>query len=697
MSTKAKLYLFDREFTILYFTSGMYTPTDYRGKPWGTPNGGLISVVIPCPQKPSEFLDAMLHDQMVSGKIQFWKWDGIHVDAALEFANAHIVNRETVFYSDRARYNYTMRVVISPGIQRYRGTTFEKSWNPSNPFVESTAPVLTRESLQPQITRIAWVNADEQQEDITEIGSNQNASLVAEINNPQGTTVTVTIEKEDGTEFEKGKKQLSFTETISDDGQVEISPFEIKEAWEAYKTADVDKLIAKVAHNGVSKKSAALKLIPKPKATLHFRPHSGWSGEFGFDWMRIEDTSIDGDVDYEQNVGEYGTVYATKPTAVFTPKDYNLLEDEYNPTHINNRTDAAGNPIQYYTPSLTIYRAPNVTTPPYAELELLTEVDVAPDELYIEFPKKYFDIAGAVDDPNDINIRHYKLATAMKGVTTAGNLNKTNIQLQCIHTLAKDETIKVWAARKKADGTLDTPILSGMLTVKANNKINRRISKIVFVNVKTNINGNSPSGLDGINATDKITQENYLTPFLKQALVKPEVENQDLDLYDTTLPAVQTLNTDYTLPRGNNKIFNKYRNGGGISLVEFLTQQFNAIPSNTKYANYFKVFFLAEPGARISRMRIVGLGGHANGIPSKECVMYANPMPFFVAHELMHCMGLYHSFDNKGKHTFKIGQTENIMDYSHVTTYATPNGTLTQISTWQWQWDILKNSNENET
>ena len=194
--------------------------------------------------------------------------------------------------------------MISPGIQRYHGTIFEKSWNPSNPFVENTTPVLTRESLQPQITRIAWVNADEQQEDITEIGSTQNASLVAEINNPQGTTVTVTIEKEDSTEFEKGKKQLSFTETISDDGQVEISPFEIKEAWEAFKTADVDKLIAKVAHHGVSKKSAALKLIPKPKVITYFRPNDTWKGEFGFDWIRMNDTKLFGDNKYENIVSK---------------------------------------------------------------------------------------------------------------------------------------------------------------------------------------------------------------------------------------------------------------------------------------------------------------------------------------------------------------------------------------------------------
>jgi len=93
--------------------------------------------------------------------------------------------------------------------------------------------------------------------------------------------------------------------------------------------------------------------------------------------------------------------------------------------------------------------------------------------------------------------------------------------------------------------------------------------------------------------------------------------------------------------------------------------------------------------------KIQALGGEANGINSKECIMYSDPQEFYVAHELMHCMGLYHSFDNSGLHTFKIGQTENIMDYSHLKQFAGPK-TLTQMSTWKWQWKILKNSNSKE-
>ncbi len=696
MSFKATLFIFDKEYPLLQLDYSLNKSVDATGRPNSRVFGGKINVTTNATKDDSGIEGAMISPtQKVEGKIVVYKRDGMQKNFEIKFANTYVAFLKYRF-NHQSTENLLMDITFSALIMEIRNSTYESPVNPNNPFTKETVPVTVRETPQTQITKISWVNADDQEEDIEEIGVTQKVSLLAEINNPEGSTVNITIEKEGGTEFESGKKQLSFTESITEDGLVEISPFEIKEQWEEFKTADIDNLIAKVEHNGVSKKSSVLQILPKPKATLHFRPHSGWSGEFGFDWMRKEDTSIDGDVDYEQNVGEYGPTYATQPSAVFTPKDYPVLENEYNPTNINNRKDSAGNPIQYYTPWLTIYRKPNVATPPYAELELLTEVDVQPDELYIEFTKKYFDITGAIDDPNDVTLKHYKLAAAMKGVTTSGNLNKTTIQLKCINTLSKDETIKVWAAKKKANGTLDTPVLSGQLKVRANNKINRRVSKIVFVNVITDIN-NTGSAVNGINAANLTTQQNFLTPFLKQALIKPDVKSDKLELFNSSKPEVQTLNTDYTLPNGNNKIFHKYSNSGGQSLVNFLTQEFNAIPANVQYANYYKVFFLGEAGGRMNGRNIVGLGGHANGIPSKECVMYSNPMPFFVAHELMHCMGLYHSFDNNGTHTFKIGQTENIMDYSHVRSYAQPNGTLTQISTWKWQWEILKNSNENET
>ena len=693
---KAILHVDDLSVNVLSYEFGFKKITDEKYQPYpGAQFKGLVVKVegtanniwwehaiadhMPIPKVTIELQPAVLGQQKTT----------YH-----HFYDCHITSYKSKFSSGTKQPYYEMFLITSQGFESTASVAVYQT-KLRKTFDRNVTP-LTRESYTPEITEISWENHSTKETDIGSINYTDKASLIARINNPQGNTAKISITKKDGSAFTEGQYQLEFTEAIANDGSITLTPLEIKEEWEAFKTTDIDELVAKIEHGGTSKKSKLLQVIPQPKATLHFRPHSGWNGEFGFDWLREEDTSIDGDVDYETIVGAYGPLYATNPNAVFTPKDYPALENEYNPTNINNRKDASGNPISYYTPWLSIYRAPNTATPPYAELELLTEVDVKPDELYIEFPKKYFNIAGAVNAPNDTTLKHYKLAPAMQTVTASGNFNKSNIKLECLHTLDTDQTLNVWVAKKKPDGSLDTPILSGMLKVRANSKKDRRVSNIVFVNVKTKINR---SLKEGINAANKTTQENYLSPFLKQALVKAQVENEDLELYDPALPDTQTLNTDYTLlePVSGNNIFNKYSNSGGQSLVNFLAQQFNAKPAFAKYSKHYKVFFLGEAGGRMSNGRIKGLGGHANGINSKECVMYSNPMPFFVAHELMHCMGLHHSFDNNSLHTFKIGQTENIMDYSHVPTYATPNGTLTQISTWKWQWDILKNSNEKET
>lgn len=54
-------------------------------------------------------------------------------------------------------------------------------------------------------------------------------------------------------------------------------------------------------------------------------------------------------------------------------------------------------------------------------------------------------------------------------------------------------------------------------------------------------------------------------------------------------------------------------------------------------------------------------------------------------HELLHAIGLYHTFDNDSSITFKKFNTDNIMDY-----YSTVTAIIAK-QTYKWQWEILKN------
>lgn len=230
MGAKAKLYLLDQELDILFFNSGLYVPTDYQGKPWGTPDGGMISVVIPSPPKTNAFLENLLDDRMVKGSIKFYKWDGIHPEAELEFANAYIVEYGKDFHNTSVNY-YHMTLSISPGIQRYRGTIYERSWNPDNPFIADDTPVLTREDKEPRFLSITYF--DENNNEINESRFTNTAKIkVATADIDEGESVEIILERENSKEMQQGKQNITFSGIVDDEGYATLEQLELKRDWE---------------------------------------------------------------------------------------------------------------------------------------------------------------------------------------------------------------------------------------------------------------------------------------------------------------------------------------------------------------------------------------------------------------------------------------------------------------------------------
>jgi len=56
------------------------------------------------------------------------------------------------------------------------------------------------------------------------------------------------------------------------------------------------------------------------------------------------------------------------------------------------------------------------------------------------------------------------------------------------------------------------------------------------------------------------------------------------------------------------------------------------------------------------------LAGNAKGFNSSSAVIFGGKIDTTAIHELLHCLGLEHSFDNKD-YNFKQKATKNIMDY----------------------------------
>ena len=130
----------------------------------------------------------------------------------------------------------------------------------------------------------------------------------------------------------------------------------------------------------------------------------------------------------------------------------------------------------------------------------------------------------------------------------------------------------------------------------------------------------------------------------------------------------------------------------GTKIHSFLEKRFES--ENPSFSTWFKIFIFEENGGYFFNSKYTGLDGQAagigksNGNKSRSVIVFKDPAQSTTPHELLHSMGLYHTFDNNGEYTFTIGQTDNIMDYSDIPDYSSPP--KDQICTWRWQWDAIR-------
>ena len=100
---------------------------------------------------------------------------------------------------------------------------------------------------------------------------------------------------------------------------------------------------------------------------------------------------------------------------------------------------------------------------------------------------------------------------------------------------------------------------------------------------------------------------------------------------------------------------------------------------DSQYSKYMKVFFIDDVAW--------GLYGKTYdiGVEKKSVIVLTSGFnDSTLAHEALHAMNLYHTFDNDSKFTFLNFETDNVMDYSDI-----ENRKFPVISTYVWQWKIL--------
>ncbi|MFL0062336.1 zinc metalloprotease, partial [Tenacibaculum maritimum] len=543
-------------------------------------------------------------------------------------------------------------VVFSAAIQYYKDTFYIKSWQ-ENWKLPSKYKHQVTENLTPRISFIDWI--DQEKQIINDTTYNAEVGLKISLSNPNGGKLTLNIKKKDDSKFDDNTQEISLEESVVGD-TIFVKNIAIKEHWQDFKNVDFDELLVTAEYNGNIKKSKPLKIVPSPKLIVEFRPFKGWKGQFGFDWIRKNDTSLFGDNKYEDIVSKQYT--DSKHTKLekdsnkykgYFKKDTKQFEDlkkKYKSFTLPwSKKDKKGKqiPEDYKLPWMSLLNGEE------AELNIIATIEEQAD--YIEFEtNNNFTIT-----PNKIDVK------GKKGIKYKDSIT---VKIKCKKEFSNDQTLTIKAFKKGVSNAIEV----GKIQVWANDKTKQKEKKVVFVQLKT-----PPISSKFELASNASSEKTRINNYLKQALISL---HKDSDIVTLDL----TTDKDFLKFVTKSKTVNYTNKKDKVQLHDFLKAKLK-IDFKDKYKDYFKAFYFAEGGGDTG-----GLSGYSQ--PGKEyVVVFSSANDQTASHEFLHALNLAHSFANSeassnAEFTYKYKQTENLLDYSHHI-FGHKND---RCSLWYWQW-----------
>ncbi|QNK62210.1 hypothetical protein H7F33_16945 [Pedobacter sp. PAMC26386] len=448
----------------------------------------------------------------------------------------------------------------------------------------------------------------------------------------------------------------------------------------------------------------------KSKCIAHIRPTRSWKGSFGFDWFRLGDTRLDGDVLYDDLIGRY---YTKDPAAAdtqtntdsnswtkFFQKDpqpqafraddrLNRLKSLYGWFNYSIKKDSSGKPVvlPYYFPRLALFAqkidgaTKKIVESGTAELVLQVEFEkVAGKE--VKPIRLQFEMDGQLMDD-----KHPLVSVDPAKIETKNIGSKVNIKITCKNDFAEDKEVKIWAITLDKDGKEEHE-LAGMLKMIA--PLNKVVKDVVIVVVKTSAGLGNSKG------------QNELIRNLKQGLINVNLvstsNSREAIIIDVTRKENNYQSIDFNIQYGvvGSDIIKSEGITRGAPLLDFLDGQLNKTHPG-KYTDHFKLYFLKNTCNKKEEKDDTGtvtgvsstLGFY--NLNTKHGIMFLDHTPSTIGHECLHGLGLNHTFCDD-LFTYKAMQTDNIMDYSHLALDKITKATRTpigRISSNYWQWKII--------
>ena len=457
-------------------------------------------------------------------------------------------------------------------------------------------------------------------------------------------------------------------------------------------------------HSNKAESLAQDPVVIEGKALVMFRPNSDWEDDsassdnptYGFDWYRENDTNLIGDTaQIDTLMGFYDNNDTDTP---FQPESSTEVIEKFKSEYRNVTIDRDGTPYRYFVPKLILYKNENEQVRSVAALDIIYDVYEEPNNLFIEYESEFFNISEqgvtvgppppqpplpevAYTPPEGYKI--FKISSK-----SVGNHKSITVEIECLKPFGdlNGKQIKAYTLTEGTNGQPAQKKIVGVLDVMPNDKANRKVVKLLMVNVITDVDSDRKVE-KGYEAPKLLEQKKYLRKYLRNSLIDPIFKKVDLDLSGITLR--DQFNRAYT--RNNNLLYNTPTGHQHLStyLKEKLEKKLKAILNerlrgktvnleaeyNKRYKDYLPIFFFSQ------RFFDDSLATTAYYTPNKVVVTTSRIKPFVITHEVYHSLGLPHSFENRnhipqtlqggnreiqsnGEYSFGYQMTTNIMDYS---------------------------------